>query len=51
MNGTEIMNECQKQTDCEHCPSMVKSACKKWKEELLKIEPAELMKLVDAKEF
>lgn len=50
MTGIELMEVCKERETCEKCPAY--KACKKWKEELLKgIEPCELEKIVDEKEF
>lgn len=51
MNGIELMEICKKHEDagCINCPKQ--RECKKWREDAKTVEPWELMKLVDEKEY
>lgn len=49
MKGSEIIEVCKTREKCDGCP--VYQECKKWKNDMLNIEPWEMGKVIDEKEY
>ena len=49
MTGIEIMEICKKQIECEKCPC--KKECREWRRDKKDIEPWELGKILNEKEY
>lgn len=49
MTGIEMMKVCSSQEACENCP--IKEKCREWRADLKGLEPWEMGKVIDEKEY